>query len=384
MHNYKIDLTINHKTKEFSSICEMKLDEPVEVIEFIVYRGIRINSISSDNIALEYDEFDFDEIQFFPESKKITINGLTSCNLKIQYECKLESMPYNINSINDNWIELNMYSPWYPVRIDVPIANFDIKVRGLKDFQVINGNKSDGLWRLKFINQVDAYIIGFKDFILNELKDKSANVNIFSLKNSNLSLPIELNALLKNIYDFYTDLFGKSAERLKLTVAVMDRLSGGGYFRDDLIVLSSEERSELDWIHFFAHELAHQWWNGADTTSWDDWLNESTAEFSSWLFMEKHLGKRIAEEVAFEHDDEIRECPSLRDLDRNTKHVYFSRFKGAQILKGVDEQFGRDKLILCMKTLLELPERSTDLWLNEISKGGKTQLSDYLFRQLKM
>lgn len=375
MLNYSIDLVINHKTKEFSFLCDVKLDDFTEEIDFIIYQGVQIESIKSGNIFLEYDEFDFNEIQFFPESKKITISGIKSHDLKIQYKCKLESIAYNINSINDNWIELNMYSPWYPVRIDVPSANFDIKISGLEDFQVIHGNRIDGIWQLKFIDEVDAYVIGFKDFKYNGLRDESTDINIFSSKTSNLSLPVEFDVLLKDIYDFYTDLFGMGEVSLKLNVAVMDRLSGGGYFRDDLIVLSSEERSELDWIHFFSHELAHKWWKGADTTSWEDWLNESTAEFSSWLFIEKSLGESIAEEVAFEHDDEIRRCPPLRSLEQDIKHVYFSRFKGARVLKSIDEQYGRDELIQCMKILLELQERKTDLWLAELTKEGKSDLS---------
>jgi hypothetical protein len=384
MLNYSIDLVINHKTKEFSFLCDVKLDDFTEEIDFIIYQGVQIESITSGNISLEYNEFDFDEIQFFPESKKITISGMKSHDLKIQYKCKLESIAYDINSINDNWIELNMYSPWYPVRIDVPSANFDIRISGLEDFQVIQGNKTDGIWQLKFIDQVDAYIIGFKDFKHNELRDKSTDISIYSLKSSNMSLPVELDGLLRDIYSFYTDLFGIGEARLKMNVAVMDRLSGGGYFRDDLIVLSSEERSELDWIHFFAHEMAHKWWRGADTTSWEDWLNESTAEFSSWLFLDKHFGKSIVEEVAFEHDNEIRICPPLRNLERDTKHVYFSRFKGARILKGIDEQYGRDELIQCMKILLELPDRKTDLWIAEVTKVGKTDLSNYLSKQLEL
>lgn len=130
MLNYRIDLEINYKQKEFSGICDIELDVPVEEIELVIYRGVQIESISSGDIILEYDEYDFDELQFFPESKKITINGITSCDLKIQYKCKLESMTYNINSINDTWIELNMYSPWYPIRIDLPRTNFDIKSVG--------------------------------------------------------------------------------------------------------------------------------------------------------------------------------------------------------------------------------------------------------------
>lgn len=231
---------------------------------------------------------------------------------------------------------------------------------------------------------MDAYIIGFKEFNQGILKDESIDFNMYSLKTSNLSLPVELDRLLKNIYNFYNDLFGMVAERLELTVAVMDRLSGGGYFRNGLIVLSSEERTELDWIHFFAHELAHIWWRGADTTSWEDWLNESLAEFSSWLFIEKYLGKSTAEEVSHEYCYEIRECPPLRNLDRNSKHVYFSRFKGARLLKSIDKQFGKEELIQSLQLLIELPERKTDHWLVELSKVGKTKMSDYILRQLEL
>ncbi len=33
-----------------------------------------------------------------------------------------------------------------------------------------------------------------------------------------------------------------------------------------------------------AHELAHEWCSGANCVSWEDWLNETTAEWSMLLY----------------------------------------------------------------------------------------------------
>jgi hypothetical protein len=85
----------------------------------------------------------------------------------------------------------------------------------------------------------------------------------------------------------YSEWFGEIDQR-SLNLVQSKRSRGGGYSRPGLIVLGQmgalsapEQRADL--VRYLSHEAAHMWWRRAPATSWEDWLNESFAEYAALL-----------------------------------------------------------------------------------------------------
>lgn len=383
MLEYKIDVSINAKKGEFESICEISFDDKQEMIEFLVHQSIIIRSIEAGEENLKYVITDFDELQFMPESKKITVFGKDIHNFTINYEGRLAELKNKVNSLKEDTVELNIYSSWYPVQLNLPEANYNISITGLEEFEVIHGTKNGKSWKLNIKSSNDAYIIAFKNCIIKRINNENVNIDIYSNNLKGKEIIDIIATQLEDIYNFYVKLFGNINQTFELIFAIMNRVIGGGYFRKNLIVIPINDRTEEEWIHFLAHELAHRWWTGASTITWEDWLNESIAEFSSWLYIEHKLGDTVYKDIISEYENEVKQCPPIRNLERGNEYVYYSRFKGAQILSKLRKKFGNEYLINVLKLLLNLPERNTDDWIKEITKLGYNDISQWLLVEIE-
>jgi hypothetical protein len=53
----------------------------------------------------------------------------------------------------------------------------------------------------------------------------------------------------------------------------------------------SSGSGELDRLLFtLTHEVAHFWWSGAPSVTWENWLNEAFAEYSALMYVRKFEG----------------------------------------------------------------------------------------------
>ena len=84
----------------------------------------------------------------------------------------------------------------------------------------------------------------------------------------------------------------------EFTVIQSPRVLGQGYARRGLVVLANlSEKEYLDqreaYLRCLAHEAAHTWWWAAPSASWEDWLNESFAEYSALMAIRERYGAEI-------------------------------------------------------------------------------------------
>ncbi|GKX30664.1 hypothetical protein SH1V18_31440 [Vallitalea longa] len=384
--DYNIEVNFDVMNRKYSCICNLKLNNKQvsnEKLEFIIHKNINIDDIKANGNYLDYDISDFNQFQFIPEGKKLTIYNSGINDLTITYKCYFEEIELSkVNSIKSNAIELNLYSPWYPLRTDLPYADFNIKINGLEEFDVIQGEKINNQWLLNYKSQNDAYLIAYKDYHVNSVKDNYVDISIYSNSEVGKEIASIIESKIKDIYLFYKKIFGNNNDIFDLTIAVMNRVDGGGYFRNNLIVLPIEQKTDEELMHFLAHELGHKWWNSAETTTWEDWLNESIAELSSWLYMEHEITDFSYKNIINKYKKEIDECPPIKDLERSNKYVYYSRFKGAKILMEFRNKYGYDKLIDILKMLLTIKDHTTDKWLNKIREFESEKMSNWLLGEL--
>lgn len=66
-------------------------------------------------------------------------------------------------------------------------------------------------------------------------------------------------------------------------ISLSDKDYTGGYFTPNVIVSTAMPDDMERLSHWLAHEVAHSWCMGAPM-DWNDWLNETTAEWSALLW----------------------------------------------------------------------------------------------------
>jgi hypothetical protein len=105
------------------------------------------------------------------------------------------------------------------------------------------------------------------------------------------------------------------------TLIESPRALGGGYARRGLVVLSGMNSGDFLtqrelYLRSLAHEAAHAWWWEAPTTSWEDWLNESFAEYSALLALRERFGPEIFERFLERKRERAAGAPPLWGFDR--------------------------------------------------------------------
>ena len=75
---------------------------------------------------------------------------------------------------------------------------------------------------------------------------------------------------------YYRECYGNFPSD-EVNVVISKRKLGGGYARNSALYLGgltddNYRKNKIDYLRYISHELAHNWWNGADLNM-EDWLN---------------------------------------------------------------------------------------------------------------
>lgn len=365
---YKIELDIDVKKKEFMSLINLKYSVEEDIKEFLIHKNTVIEGITINGSQAEWDIEDVD-MAFIPEAKKLILKYSKVSNepeiIIFSIKGSIDIIKYDINQISDKYIELNLYSPWYPVATDLRKAKADIDIYGIDDFYLLKGNKkSNGTWNLSF-EELDFYIIAFLSPWIKEIKFEYGVVNLIGRK-ENKVIPI-IEDGIRDILGFYNNIFKKVVD-VNLDIVIAPREKGSGYCRENLIVMTEARLSKEKYERFLAHELSHLWFIGAEVLSWEDWLNESFAEYISLLYIEKKYGRSTYEEAINKLREYTKKCPPIKDSDRNSEEGSKIRYKGTILLHEMRELFGLDSMYEVFNILIQLNEKKTEGLIVELKK----------------
>ncbi len=150
------------------------------------------------------------------------------------------------------------------------------------------------------------------------------------------------------ILEYYHQSFG--AEEPHSEVRLVIRPEDGGlpaYARPGYIVLHLA--NEKDWDHvpvfqLFAHEAGHLWWCKGDPSGYENWLNESFAEYVSLLAVRERFDDETFEAMLERRREVSGGLPPILGLERTHPQagtVFYK--KGCVLLHDFAEILGRDE-----------------------------------------
>jgi hypothetical protein len=182
--------------------------------------------------------------------------------------------------------------------------------------------------------------------------------------------------------NLFQDLFGQTdSTYLKFVLSPFEK--GGGYSRKNFIVMRTLEY-DMQLQGGIAHEMAHFWWKNADVTTWEDWLNESFAEYSKLIYFRERLGQEVFEESIREFTEMVKDTPPIYKIDRNSDQAYYVLYcKGALILNQMEEMMGTDEFYQFLRKVSENKIGQTSKLLAFIEEEYSKDLSQWLDNMLK-
>jgi hypothetical protein len=188
---------------------------------------------------------------------------------------------------------------------------------------------------------------------------------------------------------------------LDLVRVVYSPRPGWGYVRRPLIVVSEEaaRAARADRfgrardLRYVAHEVAHCWWQMADASTPDDWINEGLAEYSAFLASGRIFGAEFAE--ALLADYRLRSATSatvsaIAETASSSPDREVNRYaRPVLLLTDLQRRYGEERTGEFVRALYRRfaadGRATTDAFLDEASrrlgKDARESLATTLFRR---
>lgn len=372
----KMNIALRFEGEKLFAETEISLDKSVSEVSFILNSGLEISGISCNEKPIPITvEAEYEPL-FCAEVKKYSVKcGSDFSAVKICYGGKINGWH---NIITDNIIELNRYGVWFPCELSCGV-NISAEISGCEEYFLVKGEFDGGLWRYS-ADEWDMNIILYRKSVLKTVSGK--HISIYYADNS-LDGDAEFSRnVFEDVLEYYTkELFNRDyVKHTEMACLYPALTSGGAYKRDGLIVCISPGTDEKEAIGVNAHELAHEWCTGADVGSWEDWLNETTAEWSMLLYCLDRNKTEIFEAMTAEHLAKASEFPPIKTADGSRPEGVHT--KGTAMFYELYKAFGKETIKSVIRIFVDLDVKTTEKLLEKMAALGLNEAADFLDKKL--
>jgi hypothetical protein len=305
--------------------------------------------------------------------------------------------PEGPNLITPEWAELSMDLPWFPVQYSgLPSdLTFTLQVKAPAGYQVSSYGPAtfqDGAWLFTWTQPTSDIVVAAGQTLDARVFESLPNRVFLSTVGFRESAASRLGEEVISTLERFSGWFGPTRPS-DFTVIASPRKLGGSYARRGLVVLGGV--SEWDYLdqpeaclRYLAREASRAWWWQAPTGIWEDWLNESFAEYSALLAVRERYGVDVFERMIAQKRERAPQAQPLwgfdrADLSTPEKLATVERLlydKGPLLLHLLEQRIGYQRFMDFCRALLwsgvtttrhfldlleEVEDRETRLWMEE-------------------
>ncbi|MFC1482051.1 M1 family aminopeptidase [Candidatus Neomarinimicrobiota bacterium] len=370
-------------------------DDSLDALILNLHNELQVSNFSVDgDNSFELDTSDA-ITRWLPNAMRIVHHGKRAfvkgdiLDISYSYEGQITQWPsWSANVIGPEWIEMGSYFPWYPSFYG--LFTYSLEVDLDPRYRVVAHGSDPGDSKKRIF--VSERPIG--DFIVCSSKDLEVirtdiNPHSFLIANAALSNPMVsmLQSEIEQYYHHFTKWFG-DIDQQDMLLVLSKRENGGGYSRGGGLFLGGFSDSvyrdnRTDHVLYLSHEVAHQWWHGADN-NWEDWLNEGFAEYSAMMLLRALYGDHEFASRLNAKQIEILNTPPIWNLDRNSPTAQSVLYnKSVIILNRFEEKIGTERFkYLLHERVAKNINKTTEL-LSLIEDREGTEIRDWFENQLR-
>ncbi len=372
------------------------MEDSLDELSFNLHKKLAISnfSINGDH-SYQIDTINTN-VRWLPDVIKINYPAMKKfrkgdiLNVDFSYQGRITEWPeWSANVIGADWIEMGLYFPWYPSIWSS--FTYKVSVDIDPDYHVFAIGKSSEKDNKKIFETefpvYDFIICASKDLTIRETKLLNRSFKIVNCTLTD-SIVDSIQTDVGEFYKLFSSWFGKIPVQ-DMCLVVSKRDKGGGYSRTGGLFLgglsdSSYVHERTDYIRYIAHEIAHKWWHGAPTGNWEDWLNESFAEYSAMKVIKELSGQEEFNTMLNIKNNESSNTPPIWGLSRNdpsAEQVLYS--KGVVLLNELEERIGNNKFLELCKVRIDKKANNTADFLNLINNIAGEEIADWFEQSLK-
>ena len=392
--HFNLDVNINVEQKIVDVKGTLLIDfEYQDSITFYLWRNTTMTNIICDKKEVPYT---FDTIKplplpFIGNAGKLVVANPKRGNepqlIKFEYRCDMQRNMVGFGKIfTDEWIEMGYYSAWYPVHEES--KNFISEVRVFIDKDVkISGSglvtKKDSYWHMtQPWESFDILIVASKDLKAKIIEKKNIKVETVytTFPESDIDSIFEA---FKDVLEFFNPRYGNLDGEVYLKFIIDPTEGTGGYGRKNLIRLKVSNFSYYFKLGI-AHELSHTWWQKADMKSWEDWLNESFAEYSLLIYLRERISTELYNETLERYRQNSENMPAIWGIERTSDKAYTTLYeKGSLLLIDLENKIGEENMGTFLRLLIDKSIDNTADFLKVLEEFSSQEIRDWFESELK-
>lgn len=185
---------------------------------------------------------------------------------------------------------------------------------------------------------------------------------------------------------FYNNIFAKKNDQELIMIVLGNGEVGGGYTRGNLIVFGEppqavaeqygNELAEMLTYSSFAHEMGHFWFCKAQVSSFEDWLNETGAEWCMLLLMLEENPSMFQTRIEY-HMERLRQNrePIMPTDGHHPNNVHSA---GTILFFRLYQRYGADVVKKLLLLLAEMENPCTCDYLNLIRTEYNAEIAEYI------
>lgn len=314
-------------------------------LEILLHRDLKITGLHGDNIDSYACENGKPPAPWLAEAAilKIKLKHPVSqgdrVSFAINYGGRIGIVSeWETNRISPEWVELGLYAPWFPLPAGNELFTYELAMTmNPPEYGFVSSGEGrkgaaeeyrDGhtRWIVRSTQPVSDIVLLAAPRIYSKSSGSDGRIEVFYTDPGHESIASIILEASEKLVAHYMKQYQYQESDMDgyFKIMLAPRSVGGGYVRPGLMVLS--EVSETDYhkhekayAHWFAHEIAHLWWFRAPSYCWEDWLNESFAEYAAVMAMRDFYGADVFESILTKKRDKTANTPCIMGIERNNE-----------------------------------------------------------------
>lgn len=352
-------------------------------ITFCLNNDLKISSISA-NTPVSFRKTGETSLTFRSLSQSIEITGekpikefQISYSGAVQFNAEKQTN-YN-NIITEDIVSLSWYSVWYPQELPFVILCNSVILKNGSPWFVLKAkyNGKNNTWKYSNPLYDPCNIVAYRKSKLNTISNKY--MNIYTVESSKKEMIQSFSKIYENIIQYYNGNLYKKIHISFLDVPFITpaiNVPETAYVRRGLMWCSTFGESETEIVRLWAHEVAHNWCHGADTSSWEDWLNETTAEWSALLFALKSDNRELFDSILMPKIKNYYSLPNIRTSDGSRPKGVHD--KGTVLFYKIYLETDFETMEEVLRCFTDLTVKNTCNFVKKLRRKGLSKAADII------
>lgn len=342
-------------------------------------KNASVKYIKINNIRVAYSIEEATNMMVDLKKIVITNNFPKKFSLEIEYAYPLRLIENPTFKYDPNWIELNLYTGWYPFTLQDENYSYHVRISHPKTYQAISSGvvKTNGSTTLlkNEDNYKDIPVVLSDDFQLFTPRDP--HIQFYSIALTDVQIQ-DIKENSDSIHSFFDTLFTKSDSR-NLIIAVNPFAHPMSYSRKGFISLSLKNGFSDNDKRILAHEIGHLWWKNAPFGTYEEWLNESFAEYSALKWLEQKLSKSEFDTLLTKYENAYKNPLKISAINPSSTDWYsIAYFKYPYVLYKLEQKIGTKKMADFLKQTYRNKISNTQNLLQLLSRyADETTITEF-------